>query len=127
MAASLVSNIVSRYPALIKRRARRPPILPTPMKPTVSSDIAQLLEHFFRQPEAIDRSRHATVDCNLEKNFFDLVFRQPVRERPAHMGFNLVRAIECRKHGKIQHAARLAIQTRTPPYLAPAVLGHELL
>src|SRR5438046_2593217 len=71
---SLVSQIVKSYPAWINRRARRPPIRPTPIKPMLCSAIPVLLEHFSRDPEAIDGRRHAAIDRDLQEHFLDFIF-----------------------------------------------------
>src|SRR5215831_7834880 len=104
--------MVNEYPPSIRRRANLPPILPTPIKPMRWSDIAQLLENFFRQPEAVHCCGDAAIDGNLQKHFFDLVLRDAVCERTANMSLDLVRTIQCRKHREIQKAARLLVQTR---------------
>src|SRR5262245_20697711 len=107
--------MVNGYPASIRRRASLPPILPTPIKPTRSSDIAQLLEDFFRQPEAVHSCRDAAIDGNLQKYFFDLVFCNAVGERAPNVGLDFVWPIQCREHSQIQKAARFLIQTRPAP------------
>src|SRR5262245_47629151 len=126
-ATSLVSKIRSGNFASSKRFARRPPILPTPINPILCSDITQLLEHFPRDSEAVYGSRNAAVNRDLQKNLFDLVLRHTVCQRPANVGLNLVRTIERRKHGEIQQAASLLIQTGAAPDLSPAVLRDEFL
>src|SRR5215510_4138367 len=117
--------MVNGYPASIRRRASLPPILPTPIKPTRSSDIAQLLEDFFRQSEAVHGCRDAAIDANLQKHFFDLVFRDAVCERTPNVRLDFVWPIQCGEHGQIQKAARLLIQTRPAPDFPPAVLRDE--
>src|SRR4030095_14951151 len=126
-AASLVSKITSENLASIKRFARRPPILPTPINPMLCSDITQLLEHFPRDSETVHSRRNAAVNRDLQKDLFDLVLRHTVRQRAAHVGLDLVRTIESRKHGEIQQAAGLLIQTGAAPDLSPAVLRDEFL
>src|SRR5262245_46950294 len=100
-AASSVSKMVSGNPPSIKRRASRPPIRPTPMKPTFSSDIAHLLEDFSCDPEAVYGSRHAAIDRDLQEHFFDLVFRYTIRQRTFNVCSDLVRPVERGKHGEI--------------------------
>src|SRR5262245_18250283 len=119
--------MVNGYPPSIRRRASLPPILPTPIKPTRSSDIAQLLEDFFRQPEAVYGCRDAAIDGNLQKHFFDLVFRNAVRKRAPNVGLDFVRPIQCGEHGQIQKAASLLVQTRPAPDFTPAAWGDEFL
>src|SRR5262249_34873667 len=80
-----------------------------------------------RNPEAVHGCRHANVNRDLQKHFFDLILSQTVGEGAFHVRFDLMRTIERGEHGKIQHAACLAIQARTAPDLAPAILGHEFL
>src|SRR5262249_2869778 len=99
-AVGFVSKTVTGNFAVIKRRASGPPIRPTPINPTSCSDIAQLLKHFLRQSETVDSGRNSTIDGHLKKYFFDVVFRQPVRERPAHVRFDFMRPIERGKHCK---------------------------
>src|SRR5262245_6574539 len=89
--AASVSKTVNGNPAATRRRARRPPIFPTPIKPKLSSDIPQLLEHFPSEPETVHSRRNANIDGNLQKHFLDLVFRYTVRKGAAHMRFNLMR------------------------------------
>src|SRR5262249_41484725 len=93
-ASSPVSKTVNEIPPSIRRRARRPPILPTPIKPTLPSDISSLLKPFTRDSEAIDSRLDAAIDRNLQEDFFDLVFRQTVRQRASPMRADLVRSIE---------------------------------
>src|SRR5262245_22082921 len=119
--------MVNGYPASIRRRASLPPILPTPIKPTRSSDIAQLLENFFGQPEAVHSRRDAAIDGNLQEHFFDLIFRNAVCKRAPNVSLDFVRPIQCREHGQIQKAARLLVQTGPAPDFTPAVLRNEFL
>src|SRR5207244_1263442 len=101
MIDSLESKIVSGMPASMRRRAMRPPIRPTPTKPTPSSDISHLLEHFARDSEAVHRCRHAAVARDLQKHFLDLVLRHAIRESALYMGLDLVRTIQRREHREV--------------------------
>src|SRR6266702_5296323 len=149
--------MVKSYPALTKRRASRPPILPTPMKPILRSAIAmllsratdsnpppmtrtarmfahlacslnaQLFEDFLRDAEAVHGRRDAAVDRDLQEHFFDIVFRQAICQRASNMRPDLVRTIERGKHGQVTQTSGLSIQTRAAPDLAPTVLGEQFL
>src|SRR6187431_3805110 len=69
MISALVSKIVRSRPASSRRRAMRPPILPTPTKPilSVATLHAHFLEDFFCDSEAIDAGRDAAIDGNGEE------------------------------------------------------------
>src|SRR5262245_53923409 len=110
-AASLVSKMTSGNFASIRRFASRPPILPTPINPILCSDITQLLEHFPRDPETVHSRRNAAVNCDLQKNLFDLILRHTVGQRTTNVCLDLVRTVERGKHRKIQEAACLVVQT----------------
>src|SRR4030095_10970713 len=77
--------------------------------------------------EAVDAGGHATIDGDLEENLLDLVFRDAVGQCAPNMQLDLMRPVESGKHGKVQHAARFAIQPRASPDFAPAVLGNQFL
>src|SRR5579872_2316887 len=81
----------------------------------------EFFEHFPCQPKAIDRRGHPAVNGYLQKHFFDVVLREPVVERALDVGLHFVRPVERRDHRQIDETARLAIESRAAPDLAPAI------
>src|SRR5262249_32273359 len=125
-AAGTASATTSSYPAAAIRRAMGAPMLPRPMKPTRSL-LSMLVDDLGGRAEAVHRRSHATVDGRLQKHLSDLLLREPVVERAAHVGFHFVRAAESGEHGEVDHAAFLAGEPLARPGAAPAVFVQELL
>src|SRR5215472_9144761 len=59
-----------------------------------------LREYFLGHMERRIRRRNAAVDRGLKQHFLDVVARDAVRERGAHVQLEFFRPIECDHHGK---------------------------
>jgi hypothetical protein len=77
--------------------------------------------------EAVDCRGNTAVDCDLKKNFFDVVLAQAVLYRALHVNLDLVWSIQSRQHCQIEKTAGLLIESGSSPHGAPAILRHEFL
>src|SRR5262249_19682706 len=88
---------------------------------------ARFLEHLARGAEGVDGGGNAGIDGGVEKNLADLLARDAIGQRAPHMELQLMRLVERRQHGEVEHAARLPRKARPPPHRAPAIFGDEFL
>src|SRR3984957_12529944 len=91
------------------------------------SALVQFSEHFARDAEAVDACGHAGIDRHLHEDFANFVPGDAVCQGALDMRWQLVRAVEDRDHGEIEHAAGLAWQFLAAPYGAPAIFGDQFL
>src|SRR5438105_10591744 len=89
--------------------------------------LVQFREHFARDAKAVDAGGHAGIDRNLHEDFADFVAADPVGQRALDVHAQLVRPVEDRDHGEVEHAAGLARQFVAAPHRAPAIFGDQFL
>src|SRR5262245_55127426 len=121
--------MVRSSPASSRRRAIRPPILPTPTKPILSCATlhAHFLEDFPGDPEIVHPGRNAAIDGDLQENFLNLLFADAVCECATYVELDLVRTIQGCEHRQVEHASGLLGQSWTSPDFAPTVLRDQFL
>ena len=73
------------------------------------------------------RCRYAGVDRALQKHFLDLVPRDAVVERGAHVQLEFVAAIERNHQADRQQAACMPRQAGSRPNLAPCITRDQVL
>src|SRR3954453_21832651 len=100
---------------------------PRPSRRHRSRLAVDLREHLARDPKTVDRSRHATIDCDLHQDLADLVAADAVGECALQMRAEFVLTIEDRDHRDVEHAAGLARQLLAAPHRAPAIFVEHLL
>src|ERR1700746_356072 len=82
---------------------------------------AKFCKHLLRNPKAVHRRWYTGVDHDLQKHLTDLGRRGPIGECAANVSFQFVWPVEDTDHGEVEEAPLLAIESRTPPDLAPAI------
>src|SRR5437868_10441416 len=117
---------MSLCPASTRRRAIGKPIFPSPMNP-MSMEVSLVFlflvefgEGFARQAEAVHGAWYAGVDRHLHQDLANLVLADTVGQRALDMQLQLVRPVQHRDHGDVEHAARFAWQFVAAPDRAPA-------
>src|ERR1700752_5440678 len=73
-----------------------------------NSPLLHLGQHLLRGPHRIEHHRRAGIQAHMQEDLADLLARDTVVDRAAHMAAQLVLAVQDREHRKVQHAARLA-------------------
>src|SRR5580700_5846228 len=74
-----------------------------------------------RDPEAIDADRRAAIDQHLRQRRADLVRRETVVERAAHVGGEFLHLAQRGDHAEIEDRALARLERLVAPGLAPAI------
>src|SRR5205085_9676457 len=98
----------------IDRAFARPMALPT-------LRLLHLGEYFARNAKTVDAGRDAGVAGDLHEDLADLVLAHPVDQRALDMHAQLVRPVQDRDHGEVEHAAGFPRQLFAAPDRAPAI------
>src|SRR5258708_10410647 len=103
--------------------------LPEANKSDVHDDsgLVDFGEHFARDAKTVDARGHAGIDRHLHEDFADLILGGAVDQGSLDVHPQLMRPVENRDHGQIEHAAGLARQFLPAPHRAPAIFGNQFL
>jgi hypothetical protein len=76
-------------------------------------------EHALGDGEGRVGRRHPGVDRSVQQDLADLVGRQPVAQRGAHVHGDLLLGAQRHEHGQRDGAAHAPVEARPRPHLAP--------
>src|SRR3954468_10671684 len=104
-------------------------MLPRPMKaisagglitPRGGSATVYFLEGVARDAEAVDPSRNAAIDGDLQEDLLDLLLGKAVFQRRLDVQLQLMGAVERADHRQIDNAAAATVKAGAGPKRAPA-------
>src|SRR5712691_3915036 len=92
-----------------------------------TSRLPGLAQNRFRDAEAIDPDRNTAIYRDLGEHRANLVGAQPVAERAADVGLELLHLAERGDHSEVEDRALARGQRLVAPGFAPAILGDDAL
>src|SRR3954471_14622413 len=99
----------------------------TELAPASPSGLLALAQHRLGESEAVHADRDAAIDRDLREHRADLVRRQPVAQRAAHMGLEFLHLAERGYHAEVEDRALARAERVVAPGFAPAILRDDAL
>ena len=89
--------------------------------------LCRSVDHFGGSAKSLHRCRQTAVDARMQQHLLNLLRRRAVVERTAHMARELMLLAQGREEGHRDQAARLHVESRALPHIAPGIAGNEFL